>query len=58
MARSTRRRYGETKASARRRWKATGRCQSCGKRMRERGRECSKCRARRTKRYGPPKRYG
>ena len=44
------RRYGETKTSARKRWKDIGRCQSCGRKMKERGRECSACRAKRRRR--------
>ena len=57
MSKPTRRRQGEGKAAARKRWKAVGRCQTSGKKMNERGRECSVCRARRNKRYGPPDRY-
>ena len=51
------RRPGEAKSVARQRWKSTGRCQTCGRKMKGRGRECSTCRAKRTKRYGPPDRH-
>lgn len=47
------RRKGEGKATARKRWAATGRCQKCGRRMKEKGRVCGKCAAGVNKRYGP-----
>ena len=48
------RRSGEKKASARKRWKATGRCYRCGRKVNRRGRMCGACAAKANKRYGPP----
>ena len=41
------RRRGEGKGDARKRWKATGRCQSCGRKVRGKGRQCDLCRSKR-----------
>ena len=47
------RRKGESRDSAKRRWKATGRCQKCGRKMKRKGRVCGACAARANKRHGP-----
>ncbi|MDE0176509.1 MAG: hypothetical protein OXM60_24005 [Defluviicoccus sp.] len=51
------RRSGEKKSAARKRWKSTGRCQMCGRRLRHRGRVCGACVARSKKRHAAPE-YG
>ena len=47
------RRKGEGRGSARKRWKATGRCRKCGRKLKGKGRVCGACVAKGNKRYGP-----
>jgi len=50
---SPNRRRGEGKAAARKRAKATGLCQGCGRKKNNAGRLCTKCLARAARRSGP-----
>ena len=47
------RRKGEGRGTARQRWKATGRCRLCGRKLKGKGRVCGACVAKGNKRYGP-----
>ena len=49
------RRRGETRGEARKRWRMTGVCQSCGRKKNTKGPLCWECAAKRRDKKGPPK---